>query len=1182
MTLIKGEADIEFVYPDGRRELVGKGCNHVNWLALRRFGLANQSGSFNMPTKRDATSSLNGSASRWQLYTGGNDVADNPFQFYYIPDLTVNVAQDYPTYTAGATINDPDLVTFLATIPAPVGSARTIRVIGLTEALNSGISTSSAGAGMLTVLKLTTPCIQPTNVTVVITYRLYLQPATTQNLNNLRYNANVFSLFKSKLKDACNAVNAVDISIPKLDSELISTSYDLSQLTSHSISGNPNATVSEHQYLDNAVQATADTRYYHQNSQRFVGSVDTTSAPYVGVFIKHLAIVGDNLAVNKSNQIGYVYNNVTPDITSPLQNIFGQRNNPPGPFQDLSVNNTATMSGGISLDFSNWVDPGFQKLVRVKCTASGPVGTASYRLEIMNFIGGFIGNRWMPRTAILPQPLVDTEYFQRDANDVIYDELPHSGTMTYRSVDDYRYVVAANCRRIKDGITVYDILKGQRICLRAAQGLAVTAVSDVEVSNGYIFVTCADTGLWRIAPDLTTIEHVPSPISVEKAYQICVKHDAAQTLWVLYEGGVFQLANPSDSLGILTWNPYAFTYAGITNNNWANVSAMIVDPDYMGASDHFLFITGTLTGGSTTGSNRLGFVWWDTANATAVNPTASGVAFYGMTWTLANLLYLSDTIRCSEGNWIIPETSSSVLSVNGSGTDSNTAYIASFGQNDLTAKYFTYPNHFPRYVPATINGIKGFMSVSSNDHICRGSSCFIANTSFAAMPNGHSINVSSAYVEFMFLQGSTDYSASVQTDFSSGTISKPLVYLPSSNMLFVNEGELSHYGVVPFMLQPSHARYAAYKDAFWHSYGWDGSDWVLNEPSNKLTHATSDTISVLDNANIAFVNGGAGVSFVTGEWFSTVIGRGLMKDNGTSYSYNFSFTTFNAERITLNEAVPQTPLGLLTNEPITFQANDVTTSNSTAMEKTLVQNKGVVSILSSSGGQGSDDIYVSDQLIPASTDFEITFKYMEHQSDVDGSFAPDFGIASYSGGTYTWGLRFRYYKSNDTLRVYNNTTLLASIANPTIGKVCKITRVGATINAYYDGTIVAGTTITNSSQYVVRCSVGGFYYVGFYDMRITYTEARRVLRVGSATVPLSGQYHSKFSALTHNGLSKDLRVFLGSGTPLEAVLDYTPSPVTLVGTGNVKVAPAAGWLIFHDSETTNPVTGFATAQYIPF
>ena len=96
---------------------------------------------------------------------------------------------------------------------------------------------------------------------------------------------------------------------------------------------------------------------------------------------------------------------------------------------------------------------------------------------------------------------------------------------------------------------------------------------------------------------------------------------------------------------------------------------------------------------------------------------------------------------------------------------------------------------------------------------------------------------------------------------------------------------------------------------------------------------------------------------------------------------------------------------------------------------------------------------------------------------------------------------------------------------------------------------------------------------------MTYTEARRVLRLGSA-VGSTGSYSPKFSSLTYSSLPGDVTVNIGSGTPLTAILDYTSAGVALTGTGRVKVCPGAGWLIFHDSESANPVSGTAVAHFV--
>ena len=110
-------------------------------------------------------------------------------------------------------------------------------------------------------------------------------------------------------------------------------------------------------------------------------------------------------------------------------------------------------------------------------------------------------------------------------------------------------------------------------------------------------------------------------------------------------------------------------------------------------------------------------------------------------------------------------------------------------------------------------------------------------------------------------------------------------------------------------------------------------------------------------------------------------------------------------------------------------------------------------------------------------------------------------------------------------------------------------------------------------------SGGGAHETGWHSIKLTYTENRRVVRVGNSGAS-TGSYAANFSSLTSNTVTGDTKVFIGSGSPLEAVLDYTTAGVALVGTGRVKVAAGAGWLIFHDSEAANPISGYAKAHYV--
>ena len=1179
---IRGLVDIEFVYPDGKREFVAKGLeNHINWLALRRQGinLGNTSGTY-MPTKRDATSILSGNEERWLVATSAREVSSEMFQTTaYRRNETFTVNQDYPTYQDGATANDPDLVTFVATITAPTSTPRTIKSIGLKERLGANTTTSSVlSGGYFTILNLTTPCIQPTNVIVILTYRLYLQPAVEQNLSNRRATAGAFKRFKRRFKDACNAVASTQIYITPMDKTLTSSAFNLDNLDSFSVAGDSvtSSTSIARLASDKGLQHLAPTQLRNLNTVRYAGTVPTTAAPYDGLFIKKLAVVGDDTYNGVINATGLVYNDVVSGLTSPLQNIFPQRNTPPGPFQDLSVNNTASMSGSITLNADAWVDPNLQKLMRVVFTGSGGVGVASYKIETLDFIAGFMGNTWLPRTAHIPQPLGTDSYFQKDSNDISYEEAVWGSSTAVRSVDDTRLVAVGGILRNKAGINVYDIIAGSRKTFNSSNGLSVSAVADIETSNGYIFVACANTGLWRISSDLTTVEQLPSPTGTNKAYQICVKNDANKTLWVLFDGGVYSLTNPTATVGTLSWTNYPLTYIGISDSNWANVTSMVIDPDYVGASDRFLFVTGTLTGGSTTGTNRLGFVWWDTATPTAVNPTTSGADFgNGFTWNLSNMLKFGEHYKCIQGVWIFPRTTPTNVVVNG---HISSSYVASFGSNTIAAKNITVDNRWLRFVPVTINGVKGFMGCDTYDPTtARRTSFFVTATALAVLPNGTNNITNTTTIEFYFLEGATTLSTDAKVVDNEGYLGKPLIYLPNSNFLMTFEMVSNKFGVCPVVLPPTHSKFATYKGAMWKTYGWDdlAGEWVLDGPDSKLTHAANETINVVDDIGISFTNGVSGVSFVSGEWFITTLGRGLMKDNGTSYTFNFSFSLYPTETIVQSSTIPSA-LGALVDEPITFYPADRATSIG-KIELGILQNKGKFSTQSY---HNDSNVFISDQLIPASTDFELRFKFMDYPGDVDGNAL--FGLGIYNGSIYNYGLNFRYFSSNDTLRVYNSDTLLASISNPVMGKELKIVRVGNSISCYYDGSLITGTTITNSSQIVAYIHNKSAAYCGFYDMFLTYTEARRVLRVGSDIAPLSGQFKSNFSALTYGNEAGDVKVLIGSGSPLTAILDYTSAAVPIPNTGYVKVAAGAGWLIFHDSEAANPVNLTAVAHYVPF
>ena len=1177
---IKGIATLQFLYPDGHLEPIGSPiCNDIAWANFRQFFI--HTGEMSIPTKRDAASLLNGNSAKWRIFYGANDNRQSPLGCWYNSDGVVDVQQDFPTYTDGALVTDPDRLRLSAVIPAPISVARTIRCLGVSISNNGGVSAVSDFTGApLTLLRLSTPCTQATNVAIVVTYDIFLYPALA--VSDTKLNSQLYAHLKSLLKRSANAVNSTNIQYGVYATRIQTTAFDLSNLNSFSVTSSASSSVShDHELTDQGGIVVTPTRTFFGNAIRYASAYGVNDFPVNGTFIKNTLLAGQGVdsAIYSGFSGAFTYADPRPvGDSNPIQNVYPQRNSPVGPSNDLTVTNVATMTGGLTFNTSQWTDPNIQRLFRVRMTASGAVGVATYQISRLDFIAGFVGNRWQGRTALMPQSFRTDGYFHKETNNKIYESFIKTGGVSYRSPDNDRWVLAADCTRTMAGVNIYNVITGERNSLDSTVGLNVTAVSDGEATSQFYFVCCANTGLWRISLDLTTIEHITSPTGIEKAFQICKKDDANQTIWVLFDGGLCKLSNPNAPAGSLTWvvhNPTTgsptFTFTGLTDA-WQNVSAMIIDPD--NASDRFLFVISALPLGDTAGNFRKGYVWWDTTTGVATHPGTSGVSLAGIitsaNWNATNLLQLSDSIRCQNGIWIANTSTSGAFSTQTFRFNYAATSLNATSYNDGNAK---------RAIPSKINAVAGFMlsGISTDTQ----TSLFVKNTTMATVPSASSLNAASSYVDFMFRTGPSSYTANLETaSVVAGNITSPLIYLPISNFIFTYESSAQGYGVTPFMLPPTHLNYSVYKGAFWKDYGWDGANWVLNHSGSKTTSSTNELTDILDDLGILFTDGASGTSFVENEFFTFVVGNGLFKDNGVNvYTSNLWISMDACKPLTQTGNVPLSALGVLTDEPVTFSPADPSrssTNTAVGVHTAFMQNKG--NLYSVPKTNGNSSLLISDQLIPASTPFDFRFKWFNVNMNGEGTF-PEMGLAT-GNGTYTPSIRFRLERSTGVLGIYNNTTLLASIPSPNIDYECRIVRDASNnIITYYNG-VQQHAPIVITSRFVILAdsNIGGTG-AGWWDMKLSYTENRRVVRVGDLGL-LTGSYHSKFSGLTVTPSAQDTRVLIGTGAPLSASLDYTTSGVDLIATGQVKVATGAGWLIFHNSEPANQIDISTVCHFI--
>ena len=204
---------------------------------------------------------------------------------------------------------------------------------------------------------------------------------------------------------------------------------------------------------------------------------------------------------------------------SPVQNIFPQRNTPPGPFQDLTVDNTGTQGAKLEFDWSEWVDPQHQKMVKVLITEGNSVFTAKYKLEVHNFIAGFTGNTWVQRTAQLPiNGIVLSGHLNKTSNFrelLLGNKFNHAGSLKIRNLDDYSKCLIVPRERDSDTIAILDVVTADCLYLNKdySPEMAFTSVSDAEITKDYIYVACSSTGLYRIRRSDYQCQKITSPTS---------------------------------------------------------------------------------------------------------------------------------------------------------------------------------------------------------------------------------------------------------------------------------------------------------------------------------------------------------------------------------------------------------------------------------------------------------------------------------------------------------------------------------------------------------------------------------------------------------------------------------------------------------------------------------------------
>lgn len=1175
--LIKGEVTIQAINVE-TGEIINypPQCNDISLANLKNMFSCDTTVSFIIQLPNRRLAGYYNTNNVWKVAVSEHDFEQSIMNYNMHTFESVDVIGDYPTWTNKVLITDKDYMTFIADIPQPpVG--RYVRGVGLVSygGLGGGNQGFSSGR-TITNLKLTSPCFQSSLTLLRITYKLYFDdavaasPKTNVSDGFYKYIKNAFKT----VSDGSVAAIGGNVLFYKSDCKATSNFYDWDSQNTINLSTNATFaldTSNNRKTTDASLMpSSTSTITTYSNGSKVVGT-HTTLADTItmGTFFRTVALgtTSDGSAISYDRP--FIYHRVVPSNTSPLQNVFKMTSSGANyPF--LNAAYLSPMTGSITVGVGSWITQAYPKLFKINITATGDNTTATYKVKSLKFTGGFVQNTFCPREAILPQEgetTTDSSYFRKADNEQIVIENMESGGTTFRTPDDSKYVVATSCIRTKNAVALYNVETGDKTCLDSTTipSFNIANTSDCAVSGGFTFITCSTTGLWKINSSFTTATHVTvAGVDDTKAYQIDVK--ANGDLWVMFEGGLCQ----SSDLGA-TWTVYntvsstIFNATGITDSNWNNVTSMIIDPIHV--DDRILFVLGT--GGGTNNAN--GFVWWSRATATSTNPT-NGIPF--STFTLAENLKRSDLIRCVNGAWFSHGQGVSTLAT----SVVKTLYVFNYNASTLNTTKTLGANIIftPRAYPATVAGVDGMFLGSGRNEYLAGAGLsgafFINSANVNALPA--TITESSSEVEFFCKFGNNDITSDMRIykhAYYSSHGSYPICYLKNSNMMLY--GNSDYYGnllrVAPLIIDPTVTNYSTYESACWESYGWDGSNWILGNSNSKTCHSSADTL--LDGLTISFTNGVSGTSFVSTDFFTFVVGNGLMKDNFTTYTYSIPYYNEKTETITTFE-----PYAALPDNRVLFTPADPDLAGSSTIYSYSYKRGRITSCV-------SNRIFYSEQRADAGTAFTLKFKPIIAYSSGSGKYI---GVANSTTGANLLTARIT---GAGTMVIRNSSDwTVATITGITYTTEITMERVGDNTIKVYDASIVSGLGSAGTPYYTSAIignavavkaeipSTSPYVEMGWYDVTFSSTDTSvyRVICGDSGTS--TGIFNSKFTGLTCTSLMGDSKVYVNA---VEQTI-ISASPLTIPTTGQVRLG-AGGTLTFPNAVSGSTITGYVTAHYHP-
>lgn len=550
------------------------------------------------------------------------------------------------------------------------------------------------------------------------------------------------------------------------------------------------------------------------------------------------------------------YTALSDNQTKFLQSAFAYSNNPPDNYGPMFLpDNNSSGTGVLQFSEDPWTGI-WPTIYRIRITEAGNVGTAKFVLGVKHFTsynadGNYTYSRstraFHPYVASAVQPYSKCHGWQ--------------ATMPILAWDNLWTVQADN-----DGLSLINQFTGQHFDFDATTTPALPITSfrqfALDQANNYIYVACANTGLWRLniankaATVITNISTTPTyAVDIDSAGNVYCFMNLATTALTLTSS----ISNYTSNLG--------FTTVSLTTANRIYIYVNKIHPD-----------------------TRIAIALRNGNNQDANNPMSSAFIYW---WSLAagNAgSYTTNIQFCGES-----QCSFAWVKNNNSKLWTGVGNLLTFGSSTSlngSNRLFDPPNYNNSFFTAPDIDISNSTFLSGVRNIQRCNANVVQDYwGFLVAPN----NVDNIY---------SPVNGSAIGSYNQLRLTRP-VGLPNGIIL----SEEANYSIFTNGMNND--------DLKWIWYKWNGTNWVqavdYNTTTGTVTNSTgtetrttsSSFIPLLDGINVRFTNGATGTSFITNEVYDQYVCKGFLKTNDTDLylESNYFYTQPVFERVTLTPTI---------------------------------------------------------------------------------------------------------------------------------------------------------------------------------------------------------------------------------------------------------------------------------------